>query len=142
MLLFLLLISILFTYKSKILEKYSFSKNDTEWEIYNSDSLVNYINMGNTVFIDITADWCVTCKVNKLLVLNSREFKGIAKNNKLILMRGDWTKPNNEITQFLQKSNRYGIPFNAIYNRKFPEGIIFSELLTINEIKDGIQKLY
>ena len=138
----LLLISVFFTYKSKILDNYSFSNNSSEWVSYNSDLLIDYINTGNTVFIDITADWCVTCKVNKLLVLNSREFKDIAKNNKLILMRGDWTKPDNQITQFLQKANRYGIPFNAIYNIEHPEGIIFSELLTITAIKDAIQNLY
>ena len=138
----LLLISVFFTYKSKILDNYSFSNNSSEWVSYNSDLLINYINTGNTVFIDITADWCVTCKVNKLLVLNSREFKDIAINNKLILMRGDWTKPDNRITQFLQKANRYGIPFNAIYNIEHPEGIIFSELLTITAIKDAIQNLY
>lgn len=138
----LLLISVFFTYKSKILDNYSFSNNSSEWVSYNSDLLINYINTGNTVFIDITADWCVTCKVNKLLVLNSREFKDIATNNKLILMRGDWTKPDNQITQFLQKANRYGIPFNAIYNIEHPEGIIFSELLTITAIKDAIQNLY
>ena len=138
----LLLISVFFTYKSKILDNYSFSNNSSEWVSYNSDLLINYINTGNTVFIDITADWCVTCKVNKLLVLNSREFKDIAINNKLILMRGDWTKPDNRITQFLQKANRYGIPFNAVYNIKHPEGIIFSELLTITAIKDAIQNLY
>lgn len=138
----LLLLSVFFTYKSKILDNYSFSKNSSEWVSYNSDLLIDYINAGNTVFIDITADWCVTCKVNKLLVLNSREFKDIATNNKLILMRGDWTKPDNQITQFLQKANRYGIPFNAIYNIEHPEGIIFSELLTITAIKDAIQNLY
>ena len=138
----LLLLSVFFTYKSKILDNYSFSNNSSEWVSYNSDLLINYINTGNTVFIDITADWCVTCKVNKLLVLNSREFKDIAINNKLILMRGDWTKPDNRITQFLQKANRYGIPFNAVYNIKHPEGIIFSELLTITAIKDAIQNLY
>jgi len=57
-------------------------------------------------------------------------------------MRGDWTKPDNKITQFLQKSNRYGIPFNALYNIKYPEGIIFSELLTLKEIKDSIKNMH
>jgi suppressor for copper-sensitivity B len=138
----LLLISVFFIYKSKIIDNYSFINNNSEWVSYNSDSLLDYIKTDNTVFIDITADWCVTCKVNKLLVLNSKEFKDIAKNNKLILMRGDWTKPDNQITQFLQKANRYGIPFNALYNIKHPEGIIFSELLTITAIKEAIKDLY
>ena len=139
----LLIITVFFTYTSKVLDKYSLDfSNNSEWVKYNSDSLLNYINGGSTVFIDITADWCVTCKVNKLLILNSKEFKNIAKNNNLILMRGDWTKPDNKITQFLQKSNRYGIPFNALYNIKYPEGIIFSELLTLKEIKDSIKNMH
>ena len=139
----LLIITVFFTYTSKVLDKYSLGfSNNSEWVKYNSDSLLNYINGGSTVFIDITADWCVTCKVNKLLILNSKEFKNIAKNNNLILMRGDWTKPDNKITQFLQKSNRYGIPFNALYNIKYPEGIIFSELLTLKEIKDSIKNMH
>ena len=143
LLIVLLIITVFFTYTSKVLDKYSLDfSNNSEWVKYNSDSLLNYINGGSTVFIDITADWCVTCKVNKLLILNSKEFKNIAKNNNLILMRGDWTKPDNKITQFLQKSNRYGIPFNALYNIKYPEGIIFSELLTLKEIKDSIKNMH
>ena len=139
----LLIFTVFFTYTSKVLDKYSlgFSSN-SEWVKYNSDSLINYINGGSTVFIDITADWCVTCKVNKLLILNSKEFKNIVKDNNLILMRGDWTKPDTNITQFLQESNRYGIPFNALYNIKYPKGIIFSELLTFKEIKDSIRHMH
>ena len=53
-------------------------------------------------------------------------------------MRGDWTKPDNAITKFLQESNRYGIPFNALYSLEFPKGYIFSELLSLTEINEGI----
>ena len=135
----LFLMAAFYTYNNKILDKYNlFAKNNSEWVSYNSDLLLKYINNGNTVFIDITADWCVTCKVNKLLVLNSKEFQNIVNENNLILMRGDWTKPDNEITSFLQESNRYGIPFNALYSINYTKGHIFSELLTLEEIKESI----
>ena len=134
-----LIIGSYYLYHNKVLDKYSlFSNHNSEWVSYNSDVLSNYINNGKVVFIDITADWCVTCKVNKLLVLNSKEFQNIVDNNNLILMRGDWTKPDNAITRFLQESNRYGIPFNALYSLKYPRGYIFSELLSLTEINEGI----
>jgi suppressor for copper-sensitivity B len=135
----LLIMGSYYLYQDKVLDKYSlFSKNNSQWESYNSESLLSHISNGKTVFIDITADWCVTCKVNKLLVLNSKEFRNIINNNNIILMRGDWTKPDKEITSFLQESNRYGIPFNALYSLNYPKGYIFSELLTLREIKEGI----
>ena len=55
-------------------------------------------------------------------------------------MRGDWTKPNKDIMLFMRKLDRYGIPFNAIYNNKNPEGILFSELLTIQDIEKKLVK--
>jgi len=141
LLILLLIMGSYYLYKDKVLDKYSlFSNNSSEWENYNSESLLKHISNGKTVFIDITADWCVTCKVNKLLVLNSKEFRNIINNNNIILMRGDWTKPDKEITSFLQESNRYGIPFNALYSLNYQKGYIFSELLTLREIKEGILK--
>ena len=49
-------------------------------------------------------------------------------------IRGDWTKPNKQIEQFLNSYNRFGIPFNVMYNKDNPKGIILSELLTTSEI--------
>jgi suppressor for copper-sensitivity B len=108
---FLVLISILllgniyFSYNTNFFEKKALIfSNDESWVEFNNIDLLNYISEGNIVFIDITADWCVTCKVNKLLVINSNEFRDLIKNNNVILMRGDWTKPNSEISNFLLKS--------------------------------------
>ena len=108
---------------------------------FDNQELENLINQGNTVFIDITADWCITCKANKILVLNNKEFKKLIVDNDIILMKGDWTKPNKEISKFLQNANRYGIPFNALYNSQFPNGIIFSELLSTEDIRLSIRKM-
>ena len=122
---------------------YDFSYSDQEeWLNFDNIELQNLINQGNTVFVDITADWCITCKANKILVLNTKEFKNLIRDNNIILMKGDWTKPNNEINKFLQKANRYGIPFNALYNSNFPNGLLYSEILTLKDIRAGVTKLH
>ena len=122
---------------------YDFSYSEQEeWLKFDNQELQELINQGNTVFVDITADWCITCKANKILVLNSKEFKSLMKLNKITLMKGDWTKPNDEINKFLQKANRYGIPFNALYNSNFSNGLVYSEILSLKEIRESLLKLH
>ena len=122
---------------------YDFSNsNQEEWLNFDNMELQNLINQGNTVFVDITADWCITCKANKILVLNSKEFKSLIRENKIILIKGDWTKPNDEINKFLQNADRYGIPFNALYNSNFPNGLLYSEILSLEDIKESLTKLH
>ena len=65
--------------------------------------------------------------------------KAVMENkNNVIKIRGDWTKPNKKIEQYLNSYNRFGVPFNAIYNKNYPQGIILSELLTTSEIISAI----
>ena len=114
--------------------------NSITWQIFDESNLNKMINNNENIFVDITADWCVTCKVNQALVFNSDRFSQIIKKYNIILMRGDWTKPNKNISTFMQKLDRYGIPFNAMYNIKNPQGLLFSELLTIQEIEKKLLK--
>ena len=103
--------------------------------------MLEIINQKKIVFVDITADWCATCQYNKIKVINSKIIKNIFAKNQIILIRGDWTKPNEKIEKYLNKFNRFGIPFNIIYGEKFPDGIILSELLTKDEIIKAINQL-
>ena len=57
------------------------------------------------------------------------------------MVKGDWTKPNDNISNFLKKYQRYGIPFNILYSKNFPEGIILSEILTKKELISSIEKI-
>ena len=79
--------------------------------------------------------------VNKINVLNKKKIKDIFKKNNIILVRGDWTKPNEKINQFLNQYNRFGIPFNVFYSKKYTEGILLSELLSEKEILNNINKI-
>jgi suppressor for copper-sensitivity B len=84
---------------------------------------------GQAVFVDVTADWCFTCKVNERLVLETAEVAGAFKEHNVIAMKADWTNQNDEIGAFLAEHGRYGIPFYVLY-RPGAEPHVFSELLT------------
>ncbi|PPR17060.1 MAG: Thiol:disulfide interchange protein DsbD [Alphaproteobacteria bacterium MarineAlpha9_Bin3] len=138
----LLIGNIFISYDNSYL-KYKYNKiHEKEWIKFSNKKLLNLIKQEKTVFVDITADWCITCKANKILVLNNSEFKQLILDNEIILMRGDWTQPNKEISDFLHRSNRYGIPFNGIYNTNLINGYLYSEILTLEEIRQSLPKLH
>jgi suppressor for copper-sensitivity B len=91
------------------------------------------------VFLDITADWCVTCKVNKALVVNDR---AIARRlaGDVVAVRADWTRPDPRIAEYLRSFGRYGLPFNAVFGPGAPEGIVLPELLTTNAVLAAFAK--
>ncbi len=112
-------------------------KSIINWNIIGNIGLPNQlVKEGKTVFIDVTADWCLTCKVNKIFVIDTKEVSELFKKNNVIILRLDWTKPNEKIKQFLASKGRYGIPFNEIYSPLIPDGKIFPELLTVKVIKE------
>jgi thiol:disulfide interchange protein DsbD len=82
------------------------------------------------VLIDMTADWCLTCKVNERLVLDTPEVKELFKRKKITLIKGDWTQRNEEITRFLARYDRVGVPFYVLYSARHPEGQVLPEVLS------------
>jgi len=110
------------------------------WEEFKPEYIEPLVTNGKIVFIDITADWCLTCKVNKLVVLNSHEIKDTFEKMGVVAMKGDWTNRDNHIAEYLMKYERLGIPFNIIYGPGAPKGILLSELLSKKEVLDALQK--
>jgi suppressor for copper-sensitivity B len=82
---------------------------------------------GQLVFVDVTADWCFTCKVNERLTLDTPEVAKAFSEAGVVPMRADWTNQNAEIGAFLKEHGRYGIPFYLLY-RPGREPHVFSEL--------------
>jgi hypothetical protein len=81
------------------------------------------------VFVDVTADWCITCKANKIgTLLQSPTYEHLQEKN-VVLMRGDWTTTNSKITEFLMSHRRYGVPLNAVYGPNSPLGTPLPVLL-------------
>jgi thiol:disulfide interchange protein len=84
---------------------------------------------GRPVFVDVTADWCFTCKANERLVLETSEVARAFADHGVVAMRADWTNRDEAIARFLAEHGRYGIPFYLLY-RPGGEPYVFSELLT------------
>ena len=114
---------------------------DSEWLDFNNVNIRELIEKNNIVFVDITADWCATCQYNKLNVINSKSIKNLFDQYNVLKVKGDWTKPNIKIQNFLKQNNKYGIPLNIMYNKINPDGIIFSELLSEKEIFKTLEYL-
>ena len=74
------------------------------------------------------------------MFLNKKTIKELFVKNNVIKVRGDWTKPNDSIEKFLQRNQRFGIPFNIIYSNQYPDGMILSELLSEEEIFKNLKK--
>ena len=111
------------------------------WLDFNSKSIPEIIANNEIVFLDITADWCITCKYNKINVLNSKTVSDFFDSQEVTLIKADWTQPNEKINKFLKKYNKFGIPFNAFYSSKFPEGIVMNEILTEKQIFETYNKV-
>ena len=114
---------------------------EKDWLNFYDITLDKLINENKIVFLDITADWCATCQFNKINVLNSETIISLFKENDVTLIRADWTKPNDKINLFLEKYDRFGIPFNAFFSNNFPEGLLLSELLSEKEMVNAINKI-
>ncbi len=110
------------------------TKIDNVWKEFDQAQIPILVSQGKTVLVDVTANWCLTCKLNKALVLNNKKVVAKLNNPNIVAMRADITKPNKEVMDFLRANNRFAIPFNAVYGPKMPNGKVTSELLKIEEL--------
>ncbi len=110
------------------------------WCAFDDKAIPHLVNQGYTVFVDVTADWCVTCGVNKKLVFESPRVTELLTQPDVIAMRADWTKQNPKITEFLQDNKRFGIPFNIVFGPSAPKGIPLPEILTVNQVTTAINQ--
>jgi suppressor for copper-sensitivity B len=111
----------------------------TLWQPFHPDKIPEYVKANKIVFVNVTADWCLTCQVNKFFALkNASVIEELSKND-VITMEADWTNHNIEITSYLESFNQYGIPFYAVYGCKNRTGTFLGQILTPQIIIDAIK---
>jgi suppressor for copper-sensitivity B len=110
------------------------------WAAFDESSIAALVGEGKTVFVDVTADWCVTCIVNKRLVVESAAVNARLTGPDVVPMQADWTRPDDRIARYLAANQRYGIPFNAVYGPRAPEGILLPELLTERAVLEALDR--
>lgn len=99
------------------------------WRAWDPAEAERLAAAGTPVFLDITADWCVTCKVNERLILETPEVRAALARHGVVAMKGDWTHRDDAIADFLASHGRYGIPFYMVY-RPGREPNVLPELIT------------
>ena len=105
-----------------------------DWQKFGAAEIGRAVALGRVVFVDVTADWCITCQVNKALVIDRGEVAGRLGQTGVVAMRADWTRPDPRISAFLQRFGRYGIPFNVVVGPGAPRGRVLPELLTTDSV--------
>ncbi|HIF9080454.1 TPA: protein-disulfide reductase DsbD family protein [Photobacterium damselae] len=114
--------------------------HDHHWIPLNVEQIKQDVAQGKTVFVDVTADWCITCKANKVGVILQEPVYSALDQENIVLMRGDWTKPSDYVTNFLQSHGRFGVPFNIVYGPAAPNGIELPVILTSEQVLDALKQ--
>ena len=113
------------------------SESLSGWRKFNRKEIDRLVAAGKVVFVDVTASWCITCQVNKKVVIQSDKVAMWLSRDDVVAMRADWSLPDPVISQYLASYGRYGIPFNVIYGGKVPKGIVLPELLTSSAVMNA-----
>lgn len=110
------------------------------WQPFDPNAISRLVREGRTVFVDVTADWCLTCKLNDRLAIDTPAVRERLTAKGVVAMRADWTRPSERIVHYLQGFGRYGIPFNAVYGPALPHGRALPELLTPGAIAAALDQ--
>jgi len=111
------------------------------WQPWSADSVSAARQKGQAVFVDFTAAWCVTCQVNKRLVLNRESVQTRFRESNIVLMVADWTNRNPEISAALDSLGRSGVPVYVMYPGGGGQPKLLPELLTESLVLDAIDEL-
>jgi suppressor for copper-sensitivity B len=113
------------------------ANGDAAWQVFSESALTQLVGQGKVVLVDVTADWCINCQVNKALVLDHGWVAEQLAAGKIVGLKADWTRPDPEISRYLASFGRYGIPFNAVYGPKAQQGLPLPPVLSESAIKDA-----
>ncbi len=105
---------------------------------YSPEKLAELRAAGTPVFVDMTADWCVTCKANEHTVLNTQAFRDLLERTGAVYMKGDWTDVNPTISAFLKQYNSPGVPLYVVFPKNGDPGHQLSTVLTPSLVEQAL----
>ncbi len=110
-----------------------------QWQPYSPQKLTDLRQQGKPVFINITADWCITCLANEKATLSTDQFKQALNDAGMVYLKGDWTNHNPEITALLRQHGRNGIPLYLVYPaNSSSQAIVLPQILTVDTVLNAI----
>jgi len=84
--------------------------DNKRWQAYSPELLQELRDQGRPVFIDLTADWCLTCLANEKVTLTKAEVEAVFDEYKVATLKGDWTNRDDKISELLEEYGRSGVP--------------------------------
>ena len=116
------------------------ASDDREWTAFTPATVAALTAAGRPVFVDFTAAWCVTCQVNKRLVLNADDVRARFAEKRVALVRADWTRRDPAITKALSALGRNGVPVYVLY-RPGKEPLLLPEVLRRSTMHEALATL-
>jgi thiol:disulfide interchange protein len=114
--------------------------SELPWQTFSRQSLDNALQSGRPVFVDFTADWCLTCKANERFALDSAAVRQAFNQHRVVMLRADWTHGDPEITQILKEHGRAGVPMYLFYpGGKDRPPMILPELISSQTVLDALK---
>ncbi len=111
------------------------------WEPWSPEAVSRYQAEGRPVFVDFTASWCLSCQVNERVALNRPEVQEAFRAANVALLRADWTRHDEAISQALTALGRSGVPAYALYAPGQSQPQMLPEALTPGNVTDALSKL-
>ena len=108
------------------------------WVPFDQAAAESLVAEGRLVFVDVTADWCITCKFNEQRVLETRETAALFEQYEVAAMKADWTNRDERIAAFLARFGKSSVPFYVLYSPG-KEPHVFSELLTRKAVRRALE---
>ncbi|GAB4169623.1 MAG: hypothetical protein Tsb006_7600 [Rickettsiaceae bacterium] len=115
---------------------------NSTWHSFKLETIKEQLAAGRIVFVDVTADWCLSCKYNKFMVLDRDKTIKLLKENNVYALRGDLTSHNQAVYDYVVANGAYGIPFYKIYGPKKPDGIILPIIISYSDLKSAIKEVW
>jgi thiol:disulfide interchange protein len=120
------------------------AKTGIDWTPFSATKLDDLRARGRPVFVDFTADWCITCKLNERTALEDSTVIKAFASNEVAALRADWTRQDPMITRMLEANGRAGVPLYLFYPKpgslgQRREAVVLPQLLTATTILHEIQ---
>jgi len=117
------------------------SGKDGEWVVFSEERLDSLQREGYAVWINGTADWCITCKMNEKTAFEDEKVKETFEEIPVVKMRANYTNSNPEALKFFQLYGRSGVPFDLLLTAQ-QEPILLPEILTANTVIETLWRAY
>ncbi|HEY8515311.1 MAG TPA: thioredoxin family protein [Candidatus Binatia bacterium] len=111
------------------------------WQPWSEAAVERLLASGTPVFVDFTAAWCLTCKVNEHVVFSSQEVRDAFAERGVALLRADWTSRDDTITRALASFGRSGVPLYVLYPESGAEPVILPSVLTRGIVLDALAQV-